>query len=187
MLRELICDAEVVSFDIFDTLLCRRVLRPTDVFRLMDEAINAKLLEGTPSVEENVVISYFAAEAFNSPFGNFHENGKLIINDCKLLSKLMVAPLLTKYIIWLAKHLKANGNEDLEYIIKLPNLGNISARISKRFEICPDVSIMNADITVYDELLGFFDRDYMDIDASILGKVINYDELLGYTVTELNR
>ena len=46
---------------------------------------------------------------------------------------------------------------------------------------------MNACITLYDKLLGFFDRYYMDIDANILNKLVNYDELLGKTVTELNR
>ena len=36
-LVQLIDAAKVVTFDIFDTLLCRTVLRPVDVFRLMDE------------------------------------------------------------------------------------------------------------------------------------------------------
>ena len=41
-LVSIIDDMAVVTFDIFDTLLCRTVLRPTDVFRLMDEKAGDK-------------------------------------------------------------------------------------------------------------------------------------------------
>ena len=39
-LIEKIDGAKVVSFDIFDTLLCRRVLRPADVFKIIENQIN---------------------------------------------------------------------------------------------------------------------------------------------------
>lgn len=38
-LEAAIRNADVVSFDIFDTLLCRSVLRPTDVFALVDQEL----------------------------------------------------------------------------------------------------------------------------------------------------
>jgi len=155
---------------------------------MLEESIYSKILESNHSLEENVVISYFAAEAFNSPFIGFRENGKLQIAAQGLLAKLIVAPLLMKYMVWLAKHLKEDGSdmvifpardgfvlqqiydeikrvycdwnlpesvylyisrramlvaaaksiEDLEFIIKLPDPGDISQRISKRFEISID-------------------------------------------------
>ncbi|MCK7514860.1 MAG: HAD-IA family hydrolase [Desulfobacterales bacterium] len=38
-LKELICNAEIVSFDIFDTLLCRNVLEARDVFKLVEKKL----------------------------------------------------------------------------------------------------------------------------------------------------
>ena len=57
----------------------------------------------------------------------------------------------------------------------------------KIIALFPDMQNLKADVTLYDNLLGFFDKDYMDIDNDILSKVINYDELLDKKVTELNR
>ena len=45
----------------------------------------------------------------------------------------------------------------------------------------------DADISVYDKMLGFFNKDYMDISSKILGKFINFDELLGKKVADMNR
>lgn len=367
---------------------------------MLEESIYSRILEENHSLEENMIISYFAAEAFNSPFAGFRENGKLVIDDSKLLAMLIVAPLLMKYVVWLSKRLAEKHNdlvlfptrdgyilqqmydelkkiyhdwdlpesvyfytsrramlvaaatsiEDIRYIIELPDDRTLSESIRKRFEVdldgeyeidsipdavcsmllecctkereaynryleqvgiysheriafvdfvalgtiqealqrlsvtkmqgyfflrrkpnnryavdiecesmypmsgdfqeesyiyrfyyflenivssyepsfkrmkengeyeffeeprtsaaieqlkdfhetimeyCkdffrlyPNVEDMNAGITLYDKLLGFFDRDYMEIDANILNKVVNYDELLGKTVTELNR
>lgn len=367
---------------------------------MLEESIYAKVLEEKHSLEENVIISYFAAEAFNSPFAGFHENGKLMISDGKLLAKLIIAPILMKYVVWLANQVVKDNNdlvlfpsrdgfvlqqiyeeikreycdwnlpesvylytsrrsmlvaaarsiEDERYIVGLPDACSIQERIRKRFDIVwkggnelneipvtiweqmlecssrerrlynqylqnvgvyahkniafvdfvavgtiqealqriankelqgyfflrrkadskyteglkcrslypmagdfqgdsniyrfyyflenivssyeptfkrmradggyeffhemrtqdailqlqgfheaimdyckeifllyPNAESMNADITLYDSLLGFFDKDYMDIDTVILNRIINYDEFLGKTVTELNR
>lgn len=367
---------------------------------MLEESIYSKILEWNHSLEENMVIAYFAAEAFNSPFTGFKENGKLQIEEPELLAKLIVAPLLMKYMVWLVKHLRdddsnlvifpardgfvlqqiyneikrvycdwdlpesiylyisrrailvaaAENVEDLKFIIELPAPGDVSQKISKRFEIpiegkyeldcipeelwnhllaCsakerelyesylrrvklyeydkiafvdfvalgtiqealqrmthmnmqgyfflrrkptskyterlvaeslypmsgdfqeesniyrfyyflenilssyepsfkrmktneeyeffkesrtaetvgqlkkyheavvsyskdmlgmyPDISGMNADVAIYDMLLGFFSTDYMNIKPEVLKDIINYDEFLGYTVVDLNR
>lgn len=152
---------------------------------MLEESIYAKIVEQNHSLEENLVISYFAAEAYNSPFAGFYENGKLVVKDSKLLTKLIVAPLLMKYVVWLSHLLLENDNDlvlfpsrdgfilqqiynalkkvsgeyklpksiyfytsrrsvliaaatnkdDIEYIIECPDSCDISGRISKRFEI----------------------------------------------------
>ena len=51
----------------------------------------------------------------------------------------------------------------------------------------PDIYAMNAPLDIYEEILGFFDSNLIDIAPSILGSLVNHDELLGKTVTDFNR
>lgn len=55
------------------------------------------------------------------------------------------------------------------------------------FDLCPDMYAMTAPLDLYEEILGFFDGSLMDIEPSILHNLVNHDELLGKTVTDLNR
>ncbi|MCM1264031.1 MAG: hypothetical protein NC313_15070 [Butyrivibrio sp.] len=55
------------------------------------------------------------------------------------------------------------------------------------FDLYPDVLQMAAGIGLYDEILGFFSNDYTEIEPGVLEDLINYDELFGKKVTELNR
>lgn len=365
---------------------------------MLEQSIYSNILEYNRSIEENIVIAYFASIAFNNPFSGFSENGRLQINEAQVMTLLIIAPVLMKYVIWLVKGVRQNNSDliifpsrdgfiikhiydelcseypewklpesiylytsrraaliaaaenerDIDRIIKLPASGSFSERIKKRFDIglsneyeeipqslkaellricsrereayknylkgvdfferekiafidfvamgtvqdalqritdkeiygyyflrrspdslytvnlkcesmypvsgdfqteaniykfyyflenilssyeptfkriepdgtkefyeelrskaeieqlrdihqavityCkdmfalfPDILSMDADIKLYDKLLGFFDRDYTDINPDILNNIINYDELLGKKVTELNR
>lgn len=152
---------------------------------MLEESIYAQIVEENHSIEENMVIAYFAAEAFNSPFGNFDQNGKLIVDDEELLARLIIAPVIMKYLSWLIQKLIQNrhdviffpsrdgyvlkqiydevrGNysewqlppsiyfytsrraaltaaaesmEDVYSIVGLPGFGNVSERIKERFDI----------------------------------------------------
>lgn len=152
---------------------------------MLEESIYAQIVEENHSIEENMVIAYFAAEAFNSPFGNFGQNGKLIVNDEGFLARLIIAPVIMKYLSWLIQKLIQNCHdvilfpsrdgyvlkqiydevrenylewqlppsvyfytsrraaltaavasmEDVRAIVDLPGYGNVSERIRKRFDV----------------------------------------------------
>lgn len=78
---------------------------------MLEESIYAGVLEKNQSLEENIMISYFAAEAFNSPFGGFEKNGKLKVETPEVLARLIIAPLLMKYMVWMTKHIKKDRND----------------------------------------------------------------------------
>lgn len=152
---------------------------------MLEESIYAQILEENRSIEENVVIAYFAAEAFNNPFGDFSKNGRLIIGDERILARLIISPVIMKYLSWLMQKLIQNHHdaiffpsrdgyllkqiydevrvnnlewqlppsvyfytsrraaltaaaenmEDVYSIVGLPGFGNVSERIRKRFDI----------------------------------------------------
>lgn len=78
---------------------------------MLEESIYAQIVEEKHSIEENMVIANFAAEAFNSPFGNFGQNGKLIVDDEGLLARLIIAPVIMKYLSWLMQKLIQNCHD----------------------------------------------------------------------------
>lgn len=78
---------------------------------MLEESIYSNLLENNHSLEENIVLAYFASTAFNSPFQGFHENGKLRIACSETLAELIIAPVLAKYMSWLVKSVKKNEND----------------------------------------------------------------------------
>lgn len=210
---------------------------------MLEESIYAKILEQNHSLEENLVISCFAADAYNSPFTGFKENGKLVVKDSKLLAKLIVAPLLMKYVVWLAQHLLENDNdfvlfpsrdgfilqqiynelkqasgeytlpeavyfytsrravliaaatdkEDIEYIIECPESCDISERISKRFEIGlkEKYELDSIPISLWEQLLECSKRERMSYsryieDVGIIshGKVAIVDFVAVGTIQE---
>lgn len=105
---------------------------------MLEESIYTKVVEENHSLEENVVIADFASEAFNSPFAGFHENGKLKVTDNKELAKLIIAPVLLKYVMWLSKRILENGND----LVLFPSrdgfvLKQIYGELQKRYENYP--------------------------------------------------
>ena len=152
---------------------------------MLEQSIYAQIVEKNHSLEENIVIAHFAATAFNSPFGDFSENGKLKISNIDFLAKLLVAPLVMKYMAMLISYIDKQGDvqvlfpsrdgyilkqiydgfavkhpemnmpesiylytsrrsalvaaaqneENIDFIINLPDSCSISERIRKRFEI----------------------------------------------------
>jgi predicted HAD superfamily hydrolase len=86
---------------------------------LLERSIYSKLLEHNDSLEENIVISYFAAEAFNNPFGMsyglYGGNGKLRIDSIEKLAELIVAPISFKYVCWLIGRVMCEGIETVVF------------------------------------------------------------------------
>lgn len=157
--------------------------RVYSTMEMLEQSIYAQIVEKNHSLEENIVIARFAVAAFNSPFGDFSENGKLKISKIDFLAEILVAPLVMKYMAMLisyidkqgdvqvlfpsrdgyvlkqiydgfaAKHPEMNmpesiylytsrraalvaaakNEENLDFIINLPDSCSISERIYKRF------------------------------------------------------
>ena len=74
------------------------IYSPMEMF---EQSIYSQFLEDVTSLESNIVLSNFATYAFNDPFGNYEKNGKLIIENDERLVKLMIAPVIFKYLLWL--------------------------------------------------------------------------------------
>lgn len=85
------------------------VYSPMEMF---EQSIYSQFLEDITSLESNIVLSNFAAYAFNDSFGNYEKNGKLIIENDDQLVKLMIAPVIFKYLLWLIQKI-------IEYKIEL--------------------------------------------------------------------
>jgi predicted HAD superfamily hydrolase len=81
---------------------------------MLESSIYSGLLEKNNSQEENIVSAYFAAEAFNDPFGVYEKNGKLVIESADDLGRLLIAPVVFKYLMWLIDKLK---NDDIDLIV----------------------------------------------------------------------
>ena len=75
---------------------------------MLEESIYSGILKEKPSLEENVLISTFAIDAYNDPFGCFDEDGKLIVDDVDIVRRF-VAPVIFKYTLWLIKKSEAQA------------------------------------------------------------------------------
>lgn len=59
------------------------------------------LLEKVKSLEEKIVLANFAVNAYNDPFDDYGQYGKLYIRNTKELMQLIFAPIIFKYNLWL--------------------------------------------------------------------------------------
>ncbi len=75
----------------------------------LERSIYAKCLSHVHSLEENIVVSMFAETAFNDPFRVTNGTGKLKITDTEEMTKLCIAPVICKYVLWLAQKVTADG------------------------------------------------------------------------------
>lgn len=80
---------------------------------MLEQSIYANILERNYALEENIVIATFAAEAFQNPFGGYEQDGRLKIADETILAKLMFAPVIFKYMIWLVQRLQEDSIEQI--------------------------------------------------------------------------
>lgn len=93
------------------------------------------------------------------------------------------------------KKIDANGNKcfydeqrSVRAIEQLENMHEAIIQYSEEFlNILRKYDDMDADVKLYDEIIGLFGRNQMEISRTVLEEVINYDEFLGKRVTELNR
>lgn len=75
----------------------------------LERSIYAKCLSHVNSLEENIAASMFAETAFNDPFRMTDGTGKLKIADTEELTKLCIAPVICKYVLWLVQKVTADG------------------------------------------------------------------------------
>jgi len=80
-------------------------------FEMFESSIYADSLQNCHSLEENIVLSCFAEAAYNDPFRECMADGKLIINAAEELTRLIVAPVIFKYVLWLVQNIRENGND----------------------------------------------------------------------------
>lgn len=76
---------------------------------LLESSMYSGILENVHSLEENIVSASFAAEAFQDPFRIYGKNGKLTIDTPDELGRLLIAPVVLKYITWLIGTIKQDG------------------------------------------------------------------------------
>lgn len=78
---------------------------------MLENSVYSKLLGENIDIQENVIISRYAAIAYNNPFGNYESNGKLNLEGDESVVKLLIVPLIYKYICWLIKMVKQHCEE----------------------------------------------------------------------------
>lgn len=72
---------------------------------MLEQSIYSQFTEDVVSLESNIILSDFAVCAFNDPFGSYEKNGKLIIDNDNQLTKLIIAPVIFKFLLWLIQKL----------------------------------------------------------------------------------
>ena len=80
-------------------------------FEMFESSIYAGSLQNCNSLEENIVLSCFAEMAYNDPFRECMADGKLIIENAEELTQLFIAPVIYKYVLWLAQNVWKDGND----------------------------------------------------------------------------
>lgn len=100
----------------FSDIQCADVLgihtyKVYSTIEMLEESIYSKLIDGNLDIQENVIVSRYAAIAYNNPFGNYEPNGKLNIEGDENVVKLLIVPLIYKYISWLIKMVKLHNEE----------------------------------------------------------------------------
>lgn len=78
---------------------------------MLESSIYADLIELCNSLEENIVLAGFAAEAYNNPFGRYEGNGRLFLETEKEIIRYIIAPVIFKYMLWLTQKLKTTGSD----------------------------------------------------------------------------
>lgn len=75
----------------------------------LERSIYAKCLSHVHSLEENIAVSMFTETAFNDPFRITEGTGKLKIADTAEMTKLCIAPVICKYVLWLVQKAAVDG------------------------------------------------------------------------------
>lgn len=65
------------------------------------------------TANERAVIGLFIAKAFNNPFALYHSEGKLEVKDSYIYGYLFIAPLVTKFMLWLISEIEARKYDDV--------------------------------------------------------------------------
>lgn len=99
----------------------------------LERSIYAKCLSHVHSLEENIVASLFAETAFNDPFRITNGVGKLKIIDTEEITKLCIAPVICKYVLWLAQKVKA---DNCDFVILPSRDGFLIEKMYQRLEGC---------------------------------------------------
>lgn len=89
-----------------------RTFQVYSTMEMLESSLYSRMISDKLSLEENIVISHFAAKAYNSPFGEFERNGKLIFHTLEEITGTLIAPIIFKYMLWLVQNI-TKSNYDL--------------------------------------------------------------------------
>lgn len=73
---------------------------------MFEQSIYSSILPEPSTLDENIVLAYFVNLAYNNPFGRYKVNGKLILNDRDKITKLFIAPIIFKFIVFLCQNIQ---------------------------------------------------------------------------------
>lgn len=81
---------------------------------MLERSIYASCLQHCSTLEENIILSYFAVRAYQNPFCRNNGYGKLQIDTSEDAIEFFVAPVIFKYIAWLVQNLQ---NKDYDKVL----------------------------------------------------------------------
>lgn len=73
---------------------------------MLENGIYRKAIEKVNSIDNNIVLGYFARMVYDSPFEGYDVEGRLKTNSVDKMTRSFIAPVLLKYVLWLAGRLK---------------------------------------------------------------------------------
>ncbi|MCI9618485.1 MAG: hypothetical protein HFG85_00800 [Dorea sp.] len=97
-----ICAAKEAGYDTF------QIYSPREMF---ERSMYSRFLPEPETLEEELVLGKFVSMAYNNPFGEYKENGKLVFRDMCRIVELLVAPVILKYMCFLLRTVIMNRND----------------------------------------------------------------------------
>lgn len=111
-------------------------------FEMFESGIYSKSLQNCNSLEENIVLSCFVDTAYNNPFRKCMSNGKLVIEQVEEITRLFIAPVIYKYMLWLAQGVNANKDD---FLIFPSRDGYLLQKIYNKIKKCyPELDLPEA-------------------------------------------
>lgn len=97
--------AEEAGFHVFQIYSARE---------MFEQSIYADMFSELSMLDENIGLAYFISLAYNNPFGGYQANGKLILEKREQITKLFIAPIIFKFMVFLCQRIQ---NEDFDVIV----------------------------------------------------------------------
>ena len=108
-----------------------RTFRIYSTMEMLESSLYSRMISDKLSLEENIVISHYAAKAYNNPFGEFEKNGKLIFHTIEEITGTLIAPIIFKYMLWLVQNITKS---DYDLVIFPSRDGFLLKKIYQHFQ-----------------------------------------------------